>query len=186
MRKYRLIKLIIYIITGILVIVFRSILLEHSAYVVGSFIILYGLDIVLQSIIRKDIFKKTTGLPLGVTNIIIGVILYLWYGNIQSICIVWAIWSILREGVETQEALGHREKTIVTYFNFTESLVVIVLSIILAIHPSEEHVYFHLLILGLEQIFEVLFPVLDKLALKYNKRVRKEKEIQQNEANKEQ
>lgn len=188
MKTYKNIKLAIYVTIGVAIIVLRDIFLNYAAFVVGACVLLYGLDMIIQSLIKKNTFKKTTPLPLGITNIIIGVILFLSHGNVTTICVAWAIWSILREGVESQEAIGHKAKNIVTFINIGESIVVIVLSTIMAIEPSLHHIHFHLLILGIEQILEVLFPIFDSFVAKHEKAKQKatrneesQKEINQEE-----
>ena len=84
----------------------------------------------------------------------------------ETICIIWAVWSICREGEELAEDLERFKEHIPAYLNVIESIIVLVLSFMLIANPHPEHAKLHLILLGFELILGVVFPHVDYFFVK--------------------
>ena len=84
----------------------------------------------------------------------------------QSICIIWAVWSILRESREIEEAVIKMCKRIPVFLDLMESIVCIVFSILLIINPNEHHALIHIYLLSVELFTICLFPLLGDIYAK--------------------
>ena len=166
MKTYKIIKTIIYLIAGILVLIFNEPIMEYLAFVVGAAVLAYGLDGIIKGIIKKELFGENS-LLFALVNILIGIALFLVHDTLISICIIWAVWSILREGVELTECLHKIMHKKVGFINMIESIVVIVFSFTMILNPSHHHAHTHVIILGIELMLEVLFPHIEFFASKY-------------------
>ena len=83
--------------------------------------------------------------------------------ELRVVCVIWSIWSIMREGEEIVEKgfEGIKEHPITSVVNFAESVVVIVFSVMLIcardFHELEHHAHSHVILLGIELIIEVIW-----------------------------
>ena len=175
MKEYftplKLIKTVLYLIAGIGVLVFNeSIMADEATHVgllVGAVVLLYALDIIVLGIEKRTLFEEEGGLFTALTNLLLAIILFIVTKDIISVCLVWAVWSILREGKELTECfirLRHGRPALVSAI---ESVVVIIFSFTMILTPGEHHAHVHVILLGIELILEVVFPIcnhyLDKL-----------------------
>ena len=102
--KYFSVKLGIFAILAILVFVFREPLVENLKYFIGGLMLLYGLEEILFEILysRHHIFHQGK-LYLGFIELLLGVVMLSVSMSYESVCIIWATWSILREAYEIKE-----------------------------------------------------------------------------------
>ncbi len=179
MKRWQIIKTVLYTLAGLYILIAHNSLFEPAKYIVGSVITLFGLDLVLDGIIEKTIIKEKGLLTQALTHILVGLVLFLIPDNIEMVCAIWAVWSIFREGKELSECLVRFTEKKMAFFNTVESIIVIVLSFIMVLHPTEHHVQVHIIILGIELILEVFFPILNSLIDNYLMKRRKEKNSDQ-------
>lgn len=161
MKPWLIIKSILYITLGAVILLFNNEIMEFVGIMVGGVVAFYGVDIAVLSIIERKYFGENQLFFGGLVQILMGVILYIVRAEIVSVCLVWAVWSILREGKELSEALHHIIQKRVGIINFIESVIIIIFSFTMIMNPGEHHAHIHVIILGIELILEVLFPILN-------------------------
>ena len=159
MKFWKIFKTALYLLAGIFILIFNVKTYGYIEYIVGSIIILYGLCIIIEGIIDKNYFKEPNKLTESLTNILIGVVLLFTGSNIDSLCSIWGVWSILREGKEMAHAIHHISEKKAGILDLIESIIIIGFSFMLILQPSEHHIQTHIIILGVELILEVLFPL---------------------------
>ena len=165
--KYYLVKLGVFTILAILVFIFREPLVENLKYFIGGLMLLYGLEEILFEILysRHHILHQGK-LYLGGIELLLGVVMLSVPMSYESVCIIWATWSILREAYEIKEVFSEIKCLAPKILSATESVVVIVFSILLIIEPGEHHAMIHLYLLLAELIVSPLTPLLDEILAK--------------------
>ena len=165
--KYFSIKLGVFTILAILVFIFREPLVENLKYFIGGLMLLYGLEEILFEILysRHHILHQGK-LYLGGIELLLGVVMLSVPMSYESVCIIWATWSILREAYEIKEVFSEIKCLAPKILSATESVVVIVFSILLIIEPGEHHAMIHLYLLLAELIISPLTPLLDEILAK--------------------
>lgn len=174
MNAWRIAKTAIYPIVGILIIVFSEFAMRHVVNFVGITMSVYAVETVIVSAYKKAVLKEDNELFEGLILALLAVVLLLTDGNdLEKVCVIWAIWSILRETEEIKECLFHNfykrailPARIVNYAHCLESATVIVLSVLMLLSPSKKTAHAHVILLGLELIFEIAFPIAVLLAEK--------------------
>ena len=69
-----------------------------------------------------------------------------------------------------EKAIEQSNSLVIAIINVIESIVLIVFSILLIFSPTEHHAHVHIILLGIELMLEVIFPVLDEIFYKmFNK-----------------
>lgn len=160
----RFAKLGIFIVFAVLVAIFNHHLLHYLRYLVPSLLMLYGLDSVLTSIVKeKKECYKDLWFAYGIGEMIIGITLISSNDNFVIICVVWGVWSIVREMIEIHEILSGEVKGIPALISGIESIVAITFSIMLIITPGEHHAHTHLYLLIAELLITGLIPVLEAI-----------------------
>ena len=161
MKIYNYIKLAIFVVFAALVFVFRKDLLVDLHYLVGSLILLYGAE---ETLVYTFVFKKTVYTKFwfifGLFETMIGIIVLVSIRDYTSVCVIWALWSILREAVEIYEITSGEVKGIPAILSAVESIVAITFSVMLLITPGEHHAKTHIYLLIIELIVTALIPVL--------------------------
>ena len=171
--KYHLVKLGICIVLAILVFVFRNALVENLKYFIGALMVSYGVEeIVYETLNYKlDVIHKSKAY-LGLVEIILGSVLLIGHFPFETICIIWATWSIMREAYEIREIITEIKSITMTVISGIESIVTIVLSIMLIFEPTEHHAMIHMYLLLVELVLTPLVPLVDEL-IESQKRKRK-------------
>ena len=174
MRKidvYKLCKLIAFVAMGILVLIFNKAIMSNEGAiingVVGCVIAIYGLEGIILPIATKKYKEKSLDILNGAINLLIAIIMIFLLENhpneLRIVCVIWSLWSIVREGQEIIEKgfEGIKEHPITSFVNFAESIVVIVFSVLLICakdaHELEHHAHAHVILLGIELIIEVIW-----------------------------
>lgn len=158
-----LLKPIIYIITGLLIIIFFQQILEILPYVVGTIMILVNIEAIIVDILEKD--YSHIGYKFGI--IILGIlILTAVNDDFEAICIIWATISIINGGKSLIKSILEVKESKIVIVDLILAITSIVLSIFLIIDPLE-HVSIHILLLGVEIILDGLRVILRKYELKY-------------------
>lgn len=161
MKPWFIVKSILYITLGAAILLFYNEIMEFVGIMVGAVVAFYGVDIAVLSIIEKQYFGENHLFFGGLVQILMGVCLFVVRADIISVCLVWAVWSILREGKELSEALHSVIEKRIGFINIVESIIIIVFSFLMIMEPGEHHARIHVIILGIELLLEVLFPILN-------------------------
>ncbi len=175
-KIYRIVKTVLFFIGGVLLLVFSHVFLENGfaflPLLVGTVMVYYGIENILFVTLKKEIKKEQIKFLNGFITLLIGIIVLCQIGkaedNIVIICVMWAVWAIVRESEEIYE------RTILTWdvksvsiLNAIESVIVIIFSVMLIVNPVKHHVYSHVILLGVELILEVswgyLYDLIKKL-----------------------
>ena len=168
-------KFVSFVVWGILVFIFKDKIAEHShehfylAALVASLMFAYSIFDIVDMLEKKKTFAAHTSFFNCLIQITFGIIILadpLIRENYSTICIIWAVWSICREGQELAEDLERFKEHIPAYLNVIESLTVLVLSFMLIANPHPEHAKLHLILLGFELILGVVFPHVDYFFVK--------------------
>ena len=167
MKPLQLIKTVLYILAGIAVVIFNNEIMESLGVVVGIVVICFGVDYIIMGITHKKYFGETGLFFPALTYILLGVILFIVTDDIKSVCLVWAVWAILREGKELSESIHRLTEKKPGLINALESVVIIIFSFTMIMEPGEHHAHVHVFLLGGELILEVLFPIANMLFDKY-------------------
>lgn len=173
MKIIKWIRFCLYVVLGVLVFIFHEFVLEHLNYTVGGIMIFFGLESAFEIMIHKQLLKNPIIYFNEIMVFLLGVILLFLPGNehFVTVCVVWSVWSILREGWEVGEKVVSKElHWPIAIINLTESIVVIVLSIMLIFNPTEHHALVHVYLLGIELLLEVLFPIINTIYEKITKK----------------
>ena len=165
MKKWEYIRLCVFTLVGILVMIFYKTLYRYVNDLVGTVMIVYGIEEICFSIfgIKED--RENEAITSGAILIVLGLVeLVLLKGekNFESACVIWAVWAILREGKELSEVIRKITKKRPFIINAAESIVSLVLSVLLILEPKE-HAYVHLILLGIELVSKVWFEYVDYL-----------------------
>lgn len=158
-----LLKPIIYIITGLLIIIFSKQIVDYLPYVVGSIMIFVNIEAILVDILEKD--YEHIGYKIGI--IILGIIIMTAsLHDFEAICIIWATISIINGGRSLIKSAVNIKKSKLNIINLFLAILSIVLSIFLIIDPLE-HVTTHIILLGIEILLDGLRVILRKQKEKY-------------------
>ena len=82
--------------------------------------------------------------------------------SFESVCIIWATWSILRECIEIKESVIEIKNLPISIISGIESIVIIVFSVILIVNPTEHHALIHTFLLAAELILNPLVFLVDE------------------------
>ena len=169
--KYNLIKLGVYVVLAVLIFIFREPLVEHLKYFIGGLMILYAVEEILFIIIHHvHHILHEDKVYLGFIELLLGIVLMCVNLSYESVCIIWATWSILRESYEIKEIACELKHIVPKIVSGVESLVIIIFSILLIIEPGEHHAMIHLYLLLAELVIAPLTPLLDELLMKKKKK----------------
>lgn len=169
-KALKITKAALYITAGILIFFLYEKMMPYVAFLVGGVVLAYALEELGFQIARR----KFTDIAGSLIQIILAVLLFLSHDEIEKVCVIWGVWSIIREGRELSHALSHVKESAVAALNILESIAVTVLSVMLVLTPGEHHAKIHLIILGVELILEILFPFLEELVQR--KKAKKQKQ----------
>lgn len=167
-----IIKTAVYLIAGVLIVGFCDKIMEYAVVLVGAVMTVYATETIIVSIFKKTVLHEDNELFEGLILCLLAlVLLFTDNENLEKVCVIWAIWSILRETEEIKECLHenfhkpvHTAKKTINFIHCAEAATVIILSLEMLLSPSEETARTHLILLGLELILEVAFPIFNRIA----------------------
>lgn len=177
MKIYKIIKFVLFIALGISVFFLMDTYLEHLRFFIGGLITLYGIDGFVLWSLEKDRHEKVHFVFKGAVQLILGICTLALFENLETVCVVWAVWAIMREADEISEYYELFIERIPCFLGFIESIVAIALSITLIMEPGEHHAKIHMYLLIVELLTAVIFPQLRCVYAKYiakNKKHEKE------------
>ncbi len=153
-----LIKPIIYIITGLLIIILSEKIVDYLPYVVGSIMILVNVEAIIVNIIEHD--HESIGYKLGI--IVLGILIITAASHdFEAICVIWATISIINGGRSLMRSVFNIKKSWINILGLALAILSIVLSIFLILDPLE-HVTTHIVLLGIEIILDGIRIILVK------------------------
>ena len=165
--KYNLIKLIVYALLAVLVFIFKESIVENLKFFIGSLMLLYAVEEILFIVLHHiHHFLHEGKVYLGFVELLLGIVLLSVNVTYESVCIIWATWSILREAYEIKEIFTELHHIAPKVISGIESIVVIIFSIMLIMEPGEHHALIHLYLLLAELVVTPLTPLLDELLTK--------------------
>lgn len=164
MKIYRFIKLALFIAFSVLIFVFRNELVSNLPFFIGAVILGYGVENigVLAFVEKKECFKNSK-FTFSFFEIILGITTIVVITDFAYACIVWAVWSMLRQSIDIYEVLSGGVKGVVAIILLIESVISIVFGILLIIHPTEHHAIHHIYLLIAELMVISLPPVIDEI-----------------------
>ena len=185
-KIWRPIKAVLWTAIAILVLILKDVFVHNLNYFVGGIMILYGVESIALHLLKKRSFLKKNHFFWGAMETILGLILicFVHVGPPETtdyavVCVVWAVWSLLRETLEIEECvveIGHGHPVILSLL---ESIVGIVFSFLLIIEPGEHHAATHVVLLFFELVTTgFVFPYLRLLGNAIKKRAAKKKGIE--------
>ena len=96
-------------------------------------------------------------------EILLGLTTLFFIEEYETVCIIWAVWSILRESVELQEIVSGELHISLGILSGVESVAVIVLSVMLMIEPGEHHAMIHSYLLCVELVLTGVIPMISSV-----------------------
>lgn len=169
MKIYKSIKFFLFIALGISIFFLMDTYLEHLRFFIGGLITLYGLDGFIEWLLEKERHEKVHFIFKAAVQLILGICTLVLFKNMETICVIWAVWAIMRESDEIAEYYELFKERIPCLLGFAESVVAIVLSITLIMEPGEHHAKIHMYLLIVELLSTVIFPQLRCAYVKYLK-----------------
>ncbi len=162
--RYFIIKLAIFVTAAVLIFIFRTTLVESLKYFIGGLMVAYSIEeIIFCFIFHGSHIHKEAKFFLGVIDLILGIVLLVCNLPYETVCVIWACWSICREAFEIFEIINELEFLLPRILSGVESVAVIVFSIMLILEPGEHHVMIHVYLLLVELVFSPLVPLIDEL-----------------------
>lgn len=173
-KIYKINMMIIYLIVGIITIIFRNDLLEYLHLLVGISMLVLGLQALFLDIYFKTYQKENNKIGLDLVRVVLSIIIITaFHDDLILVCVCWAIIAILSSCVVLSRSIHSMFKKEFFIFEMLFSIAEITFAIILISDPFE-HVTFHIVILGVEFILESISILIDllytKVGLKNKKR----------------
>lgn len=170
MKKFDVIKTVLHVILAILVFIFNEQLVNYVPFLVGGVMLLYAFESIYGGFTKEEKDEKIQELLEGALLVLFAVIMLVdGLQNFATACLIWAVWSIYREGSEIFKKVAESKRLVVGAINALESVIVIVFSILLIGNPTEHHALTHVILLGFELFFAVAFPIMDNIEFAKNK-----------------
>ena len=169
MKNYKIGKLVTFITIAISIIFLMDFYVENLQYFIGGLIVLYGIDKGILFVFENK-EKKVSLFFQCFVQLLLGICTIFLFNKIETICVIWAVWAIMREAEELTECYELFKERIPCLLNIAESIVAIVFSILLIKDPGEHHAKVHMILLIIELVTTVTFPICRELYLKYIKK----------------
>ena len=177
MKMLRISKLICFVTGAALILVFRDFFVDSLRWFIGGLMVLYGLlgvaEVVLEKI--RPIYNGN-GFLFYCVEILLGLTTLIFVKEYSTVCIIWAVWSILRESVELKEIISGELHLALAIVSGIESAAVIVLSIMLITEPTAHHALIHTYLLCVELLLASSVPMLNRYVFKHHGADEKEAE----------
>ena len=164
MKIYNYIKLFIFIAFSVLLFVFRNELVEGLHYFIGSLVFVYGLEsVMVLNFTLKKAALKSIKFAFSVFEMVVGLTILFAVRQFEYVCVMWAVWSMLRQSIDIHEVLTGEVKGPVAIILLIQSVVSVVFSIMLILTPTHHHAITHIYLLIAELLVISLPPVIDDI-----------------------
>ena len=171
MKKYNVIRIFLYLIAGVAILVLNGQFVKNGGelipYLVGAVILFYGANKVIRLAFTKKVKEDLTDFCLSIIMALLGVFTVVFAlingDTIYVSCIIWAVWSIIKEGIDISEKVIKRLDNIpVAIINAINTAIILVFSAIMIIDPLA-HAHTHVILLGTELFVESLTILLTEV-----------------------
>lgn len=169
---YKIINVFTSIIIGTIILIFNSFFLEHLNILVGSAMIILSVESLTFSFFIEKETRQITRLMHNILCLVLGIIVLLMYHeeSFVNVCVIWGVWSVIREEWElSEEVFKKGANKILAALSLIESAVVIVFSIMMIINATEHHAHTHIYLLAIEfymlavvAVGESIFGIIEK------------------------
>ncbi|MBR0189554.1 MAG: hypothetical protein IJQ23_04135 [Clostridia bacterium] len=176
MKKWQILKAVLYLTLAVFIFVLNKTIMPYVGILVGAIVCLYAAEELAVYAARKTLFSDAYHLFDGIAQLLIGIILFIVSDDIIKVCLVWGVWSILRESKEMAEAIKKLPTRKSEIINVIESVTIIALSFLMILESNEDHAYLHMILLGVELVIVVLFYYIEVFENKFLQRKSKEKD----------
>lgn len=162
MRIILIIKSIINLCIGICIIVLREPILPYLSFVIAGALLVESIEDLLYVLVKKEYRIKKDALinPLAIT--FVGILLIVENiisptpeSNIEFVCILWGCVSIFSACKDISLGIYDCKKKKAFILHIIKGCIALVFAFLLMLNPLE-HVVFHLVILGIEFIYEAI------------------------------
>ena len=162
MKYFRFIKLAIYLTIGVLLGVYHTYMVEHLKYTLPTIMLLYGLEAVCFAVYyhRNKCYLEQR-FYWGLVEMLLAFVIVFAVNDFVTVCIIWAIWAILREANEIREAVTELSNLIPSTIEIVAGLVNVVFSVLLIINPTVQHATVHLYLLIVELVLTSGLPIIN-------------------------
>ena len=162
MKTFRLSRLICFVVCAVLLLIFNELFLHNLRWFIGGLIVLYGSLGVLALLLAKvKPIYEGQGFLFFAVEILLGLITLCFIKEYATVCVIWAVWSIIRESVELEEIVARELHPVLAVISGLESVAVVVLSVMLMIEPGEHHAMIHSYLLVVDLILASLIPIIN-------------------------
>ncbi len=168
-KVFDIIKSLVYIVLLVLVLFIYKNVGYNANYVVGATMIIHSVFGILDYFIDRRERQVIPKLVYDISILSIGITLLFFGGSdyLVLICLVWAIWSIIREANEILTYIfTENEHIVLKILGSIESVVSTIFAVLLLIHPSLEHLEIHYILLVIEFATTAIFPIVNKAIMK--------------------
>ena len=168
---YLVVKLIVYVALAVCIVIFHHQMLPGLKYFIGGLMAFYGVeDILFLTLMHRKQFFRQDKTYFGIVELILGIGMLFAPLEINTICMIWATWAIMREAVEIKELILELKSWTPRIISLIESIAAIILSMVLIFAPTGEHAIIHLRILTVELVLAPLVPLLDLVIVSFKDR----------------
>lgn len=162
-KTWKILKIFLYVTISVLILIFAEKLIGngedgYAHFVVGGIMLVYGIEEIARHLVLKKSFFEDSCLYWGVIDLLLGLLLVLKVRTPQTVYVTWAIWSILRETEEIREVVELFQERIYAFVNLTESILILVFSVMLIINPTPHHALTHIYLLIMELCVNSISP----------------------------
>ena len=110
MQKWQIVKAVLYLTLAVFIFFLNKTIMPYVGVLVGAIVCLYAVEELAVSAARKKLFSDAYHSFDGITQLLIGIILFIVSGDIIKVCLVWGVWSFLRECKEMAVAMNKLSK----------------------------------------------------------------------------
>jgi len=179
---YLIVKLAIYVAIAVCVGLFQQGLLTYLKHFIGGLMVFYGLEEVLYLVlVHRARFYREDKAYFGFVELVLGIGMLFAPLSTETVCMIWATWSIMREAVEIKEVILELKSWTSRTISLIESIAVIIFSIMLIFVPDDEHATTHLRILTIELILAPMIPLLDLILVEMKAKSKRRNEARDEE-----
>ena len=105
MKKWQILKAVLYLTLAVFIFVLNKTIMPYVGILVGAIVCLYAAEEFIVNVAKKTLISDAYRLFEGIAQLLIGIILFIVSDDIIKVCLVWGVWSILRESKEMAEAI---------------------------------------------------------------------------------
>ncbi len=167
-RIVKISKILIYLCLGILILLFRNDIYDYLYLIVSLPILYVAVQEFIYEIYTKSYLNELNKIGSLLIEIILATIILFTKTDIELLCIIWGIIVIIK-GTTALNNVIHllvTKKFIAASLEGIEAIIQIVFAILLVIEP-EEHVSFHIILLGIEMEIIALKSFIENVLLYY-------------------